>query len=78
MSDNVIGALVTIGTAIVGIAILAVLVSKQANTAGVISAGGSAFAQDISAAVSPITGGQSGFGLSSFSGQGAPILSGNY
>ena len=57
---------VTILTAIVGVAILAVIVSKNSNTSGVISAGGSAFAQDIGAAVSPVTGGSSlgmgGFG----------------
>ena len=35
---------VTILTAIVGVAILAVIVSKNANTSGVISAGGNAFA----------------------------------
>lgn len=55
---------VTILTAIVGVAILAVIVSKNSNTSGVISAGGSAFAQDIGAAVSPVTGGSGlgGFG----------------
>lgn len=53
---------VTILTAIVGVAILAVIVSKNSNTSGVISAGGSAFAQDIGAAVSPVTGGTNGLG----------------
>jgi len=52
---------VTIATAIVGVAILAVIVSKQANTSGVISSAGNALATDIGAAVSPVTGG-SGFG----------------
>lgn len=59
--DGTIKAVVTIATAIVGVAILAVLVSKNANTAGVIGAGGSAFAKAIGAAVSPVTGGGSGF-----------------
>lgn len=48
--------LVTIGTAIAGVAILAVLVSKNANTAGVVQAAGSAFGQDLGVAVSPVTG----------------------
>lgn len=60
-------AVVTILTAIVGVAILAVLVSKNANTSGVISAAGSAFASDLGTALSPITGGGGGFtGLSGF------------
>lgn len=53
---------VTIATAIVGVAILAVIVSKQANTSGVISSAGGALAQDIGAAVSPVTGGSFGAG----------------
>lgn len=57
--------LVTIAVAITGVAILAVLVSKNANTAGVIKAGGSAFSQALAVAVSPVTGG--GNNLSGFS-----------
>lgn len=60
MGDQLIASVVTVLTAIVGLAIIAVLVSKQANTSGVIQSGGSAFSQAISAAVSPVTGG-SGF-----------------
>lgn len=60
MTDQFFSSLVTIITAIIGVAIIAVLVSRQANTAGVISAGASGLAQDLSAAVSPVTGG-SGF-----------------
>jgi hypothetical protein len=48
--------LVTIGTAIVGVATLSVIVSQKANTSQVISAGGNAFSQALEAAVSPITG----------------------
>lgn len=58
MSGNgAISAVVTIATAIVGLAVLAVLVSQRANTAGVLKAGGGAFAQAIGAAVSPVVGG---------------------
>lgn len=53
--------IVTIAVAIVGVAILAVIVSRQSNTANVISAAGNSFANALSVAVSPITGG-SGIG----------------
>ncbi len=64
MGDQLIASVVTVATAIVGLAVIAVLVSKQANTSGVITAGGSAFASDLAAAVSPITGG--GLGATNF------------
>lgn len=49
-------AVVTILTAIVGVAILSVLVSAKSNTAGVIGAFGSAFSNSLSAATGPVTG----------------------
>jgi hypothetical protein len=52
--------IVTIAVAIVGVAILAVLVSKKANTAGVITAAGTAFSGALNAATAPVTGGNSG------------------
>jgi PRD1 phage membrane DNA delivery len=64
MTDQIFTSIVTIATAIIGVAILAVLVSKQAQTPQVIQAGAVGFAQDLYAAVSP---------LSSFAG-GAPNL----
>jgi hypothetical protein len=67
VGDKAIEAIVSIATAIVGIAILATLVSKSANTSGVISTAGQAFARDIQAAVSPVTGG-------TFNGQGGASL----
>lgn len=57
---------VTIAVAIVGVATLSVIVSKQSNTAGVISAAGSSFSGALSAAVSPVTGG-TGFAMPSYS-----------
>lgn len=68
MGDQLIASVVTVLSAIVGLAIIAVIVSKQANTAGVISSGGSAFAQAVQAAVSPVTGGGNTFGFSSPAG----------
>jgi hypothetical protein len=48
---------VSIATAIIGVAILAVIVSKNAQTGNVITAAGNALSTDIGAAVSPVTGG---------------------
>lgn len=47
---------VSIAVAIVGVALLAVLVSKNAQTPQVISSAGSAFANALNAATGPITG----------------------
>lgn len=60
MSETLITSIVTVLTAIIGVAILAVLVSKQSQTGNVIKAASSGFAADLSAALSPISG--SGFG----------------
>jgi hypothetical protein len=62
MTDHLINGIVTVATAIVGIAILAVLVSKNAQTPAVLQAGGSAFAQSLEAAEAPVTGGSFNFG----------------
>jgi hypothetical protein len=71
MGDQLIASVVTVATAIVGVAIIAVLVSQKANTSGVISAAGNAFANDLSVAVSPVTGSSSGLGFgNSFTGGG--------
>lgn len=48
--------IVTIATAIVGVAIIAVLVSQRSNTANVIQAMGSAFTNALGVAVSPVNG----------------------
>jgi len=68
MSEQLISSVVTVLTAIIGVAIIAVLVSKNANTTGVITAGGSAFSQALGTAISPVTQ-ASGFGFGSGSGQ---------
>lgn len=47
---------VTIATAIVGVSLLALLVSKKSNTAGVIQAAGSAFSNALGVATSPVSG----------------------
>lgn len=67
ISESLVSSVTSVLLAIVGVAIIAVLVSKNANTSGVISSGGSAFSQDLGTALSPITG-ATGF---SFGGSGA-------
>lgn len=54
--DNLLNGVVSIATAIVGVALLAVLVSKNANTANVIGASGSAFSSALTAAEGPVLG----------------------
>lgn len=83
MTDHLIASVVTVATAIIGVAIIAVLVSQRANTSNVITSAGQAFANDLSAAVAPVTGstatintGSSGFG--GFTGLGSPISSTQY
>lgn len=49
--------IVTIAVAIVGVATLAVLVSRRADTANVIKAAAGGFSQALATAVSPVTGG---------------------
>lgn len=58
--NQTISGIVQIATAIIGIAILAVLVSRQSNTSGVIKSAGDAFSGAITAAVSPIVGNYAG------------------
>lgn len=62
MSDQLFTSLVSIATAIVGVAIIAVLVSRNSNTAGVLRAAGDSFSRSLAVAVSPVTGGGSPFG----------------
>jgi hypothetical protein len=57
MSDQLIGGVVTVATAILGVAIIAVLVGSNAKTSQVISSAGNAFSNAINAAEAPVTGG---------------------
>lgn len=56
MGDQAITGIITILTAIIGVAIIAVLVSSQAQTGSVLTAGGNAFANILKTAVSPVSG----------------------
>jgi len=74
MSNELISSVVTVLMALIGVAIIAVLVSKNANTTGVIAAGGNAFTGGVGAALSPVTGSGLNFPtLGSFTSQGASL-----
>jgi PRD1 phage membrane DNA delivery len=54
--NGIVEAIVTVALAVVGLAIVSVLVSGKANTAGVIQAGASGLANNLGVAESPVTG----------------------
>lgn len=58
MWNSITETIVTIALAVVGLATVSVLVSKNANTAGVFQAGASGLANNIAVAESPVTGNQ--------------------
>ena len=63
MGDNLIGGVVTVLLAVIGVAIIAVLVSGRSQTPQVLQAGGGAFGSVLGAALAPVTGGGGlGFG----------------
>jgi PRD1 phage membrane DNA delivery len=70
MSDQFLSAMVTVGTAIIGVAILAVLVSQNSQTASVLQAAGNAFSGSLGAALSPVTGGSTNLYGSTYTGGG--------
>jgi hypothetical protein len=63
MGEQIITALVTIATAIVGVAIISVLVSKNANTSQVIGAAGTAYSGALATAMGGVTGYTPGGGV---------------
>jgi hypothetical protein len=69
MTDDLIRSMVTIATAIVGVAILAVLVSRNSQTPAVLGAAGGAFSNALRAALSPVSGNNFG-NMPSFSPYG--------
>jgi len=56
MNRELFEPIVTVLVGIVGVAMVAILVSNKSQTGNVLAAGGGAFANAISAAVSPVTG----------------------
>ena len=72
--NNIWSGVVAILMAIIGVAILSVLVSNKANTANVLNAGSGAFANALSAAMAPVTGGSATINTGSSSGFSTPTL----
>lgn len=66
MGRQAIESLTAVAVAIIGVAIVSVLVSGQSQTAKVIQSAGSAFGGVIKAAVSPVSGSAFSGGVSSF------------
>jgi hypothetical protein len=62
--DRLVDGAVSIAVAIVGVALLAVLVSKNAQTPAVFASAGNAFSNALRAATGPVTGGSSLGGVS--------------
>ena len=56
MTENLITSVTTVVMAIVGVAIIALLVSRQSQTATVISAGSQGLSTGLLSALSPVTG----------------------
>lgn len=55
MGSNALGQIATVFSAIVGVALLAVLVSKNADTANVVRSVGGAFSDSLRAATGPVS-----------------------
>lgn len=62
MGDKLITGIIGVLTAVIGVAIIAVLVSKNANTGSVLTSAGTSFSSIITAAVAPVSGNSSSFG----------------
>lgn len=55
MDDKLVSTGVSIITAIIGVAIIAVIVGQKAQTASVLTAGGNALTSILKAAISPVS-----------------------
>jgi hypothetical protein len=77
--NQLVNSITVLLSAVIGVAILSVLVSKASNTTGVISAASQGFGSILSAAEGPITGSGSGTGLGTLgSNQYGFSLNGSY
>ena len=74
MDRSIFEPVATIAAGVIGVAILAVLVSKNAQTPQVLGAAGSAFSNVLSAATAPVTGASAAPVNSISSGFGIPSL----
>ncbi len=69
MSDRIITGVISVLVAIIGVAIVAALISQQAQTANVVTASGNAFTNILKTALSPVTNSSGGL-LGSLSNTG--------
>jgi len=76
--NEVVSGVITVATGIIGVAILAVVLSQRANTAGVIKSAGGAFAQTLQAATNPYSGGGGGGVLQKTSFLNTGFVDNNY
>lgn len=73
--DKITEAIVTIATAIVGVAMLAILVSRKSQTPAVIQSAASGFGNSLAVAEAPVTGANTPINLSyPSSGLGLPDI----
>lgn len=68
--NRLVDGAVSIAIAIVGVALLAVLVSKRAQTPAVFTSAGNAFANSLRAATGPVTGNGPGVYTGDYAGYG--------
>jgi len=68
--SNFTSGLVAVLTAIIGVALVAVVLSRNSNTAGVIGVSGNAFSEMLGAATSPVSGMGFGMGAGGYGGLG--------
>jgi hypothetical protein len=76
--SNITEMLVTVLMGIIGVAILAVIVSKNSNTAGVIQASASGFGNALDVAISPVTGATTAPNLAYPGGSGIGSITGGF
>lgn len=68
--NQIINSVTTILAAVIGLAILSVIVSRQSNTTGVIQAGSTGFSAILGAAEGPVTGGGGMGAMGGYGGNG--------
>lgn len=77
MGKEAIEGIISIVSILAGVAIIATLVSKNANTSGVLASSGNALAVSLNAATAPVTASGSQFGAMGWTG-GAPAMYESY
>jgi PRD1 phage membrane DNA delivery len=74
MGREIFEPLVTIAAGVIGVAIIAVLVSNKAQTGNVLASAGGAFSNVLSAATAPVTGNAAAPNVNAGAGSGGSVL----